>query len=311
MSGIGGFGEYAYGGYGDMQECLTLEDVDMRLEGILNYFDNNTTKLLIYIGRYMDQRPYFGANASQNKQGDFQFWRGGFGHNFLTSVQSGDLDAEAKDKTEEQKKRELDRAEHQLAEMQNIRRRASIIGLQKKLVAEGGRRLSNVEKTKLVVDEAIKLAAQEEKEEANMGLSELFTEELPEEEKSWKYLPYNPIPNDEVDEALAEQLNIWEIDVNIKRLKGKNKKKQSKKGRKNKIIYKVGKKKYIVRFIHGVLLCKQLNPSKDAASSTKGFQELIPLLRKVAGMPEKSGDDEKKKVTQKAKARGIKIHGGS
>merc|ERR1712025_538135 len=244
-----------------------------------------------------------------NKQGDFQFWRGGFGHNFLTSVQTGSLDAEGKDKTEEQKKRERERAEQQLADMQNIRRRASIISLQKKLGDESGRRLSNVEKTSLVVKEAIKLAAQEEDDEASMGLDELFTEELPEEEKNWKYLPYNPIPNDEVDEALGEQLNIWEIDVNIKRLKGKNKKKQAKSKKKNKIIYRLGKKKYIVRFIHGVLLCKQLNPPKD--STTKGFHELIPLLRKVAGMPEKSGDEEKKKVTEKAKKRGIKIHGKS
>jgi len=189
--------------------------------------------------------------------------------------------------------------------MHDIRRRANIIGLQKKLVGEKGRRLSNVEKTTLVVEEAIKLAAQEESEEKNMGLAETFSEELPEEEKSWKYLPYNPIPNDEVDEALGEQLNIWEIDVNIKRLKGKNKKKQAKKGKKNKIVYRVGKKRYIVRFIHGVLLCKEIG--KDAKA--KGFQELIPLLRKVAGMPEKSGDDEKQKVTEKVKKRGIKIHG--
>jgi len=300
MSGIGAFGDYAYGGYGDMQECLTLEDVDMRLEGILNYFDNNTTKLLIYIGRYMDQRPYFGTNASQSKQG-FSF----FSNNFLTSVQTGALD-DVKDKTEDEKRKDRERAEQQLAEMQNIRRRASIVGLQKKLVGDSGRRLSNVEKTSLVVKEAINLAAQEEAEEETMGLSTLFTEELPEEEKNWKYLPYNPIPNDEVDEALGEQLNIWEIDVNIKRLKGKNKKKQAKKGKKNKIIYRVGKKKYIVRFIHGVLLCKPIG--KDAEKS-KGFKELIPLLRKVAGMPEKSGDDEKKKVTEKAKKRGIKIHG--
>jgi len=307
MSGIGGFGDLSYGNYGDMQECLTLEDVDMRLEGILNYFDNNTTKLLIYIGRYMDQRPYFGSNASQAKQGDFSFWRGGFGQNFLTSVQSGALDKE-KDKTEEQKNKEKEVAEQQLTEMQNIRRRASIIGLQKKLGSDDAGKLSNVDKTKLVVSEAIKLAQQEEVEEANIGLDELFTEDLPEEEKNWKYLPYNPIPNDEVDEALAEQLNIWEIDVNIKRLKGKNKKKQAKKGKKNKIIYKLGKKKYIVRFIHGVLLCKQLG--KDAPAKG-GFQELIPLLRKVAGMPETSGEDEKKKVTARAKRRGIQIHGKS
>merc|ERR1712076_91298 len=194
-------------------------------------------------------------------------------------------------------------AEQQLTEMQNIRRRASIIGLQKKLASENGRRLSNVDKTKLVVSEAIKLAQQEEEEETSMGLEALFTEELPEEEKNWKYLPYNPIPNDEVDEALAEQLNIWEIDVNIKRLKGK-----TKKGKKNKIIYKFGKKKYVVRFIHGVLLCKQQGKGAPAKG---GFQELIPLLRKIAGMPEKSGEEENQKVTAKAKRRGIQIHGKS
>merc|ERR1712141_885487 len=192
----------------------------------------------------------------------------------------------------------------QLSEMQNIRRRASILGLQKKLGTEGGRKLSNVDKTKLVVSEAIKLAAQEEEEEQNMGLDSLFDANLPEEEKNWKYLPYNPIPNDEVDEALAEQLNIWEIDVNIKRLKGKNKKKGAKKGKENKIIYKVAKKKYIVRFIHGVLLCKELGKGAKG-----GFKELIPLLRKVAGMAETSGEAENVKVKAKTKRRGIQIHG--
>merc|ERR1712130_259407 len=167
-----------------------------------------------------------------------------------------------------------------------------------------GRRLSSVEKTELVVKEAIKLAAQEEHEEEDIGIAGLFEEELNEEEKNWKYLPYNPIPNDEVDEALAEQLNIWEIDVNIKRLKGKNKKKQAKKGKKNKIIYKLGKKKYIVRFIHGVLLCKELGKG-----ATGGFKELIPLLRKVAGMAETSGEAENAKVKAKTKRRGIQIHG--
>merc|ERR1712080_306059 len=153
-----------------------------------------------------------------------------FSNNFLTSVQTGALD-DVKDKTEDEKRKDRERAEQQLAEMQNIRRRASIVGLQKKLVGDSGRRLSNVEKTSLVVKEAINLAAQEEAEEETMGLSTLFTEELPEEEKNWKYLPYNPIPNDEVDEALGEQLNIWEIDVNIKRLKGKNKRKKVKRTR--------------------------------------------------------------------------------
>merc|ERR1712038_1856153 len=181
---------------------------------------------------------------------------GGFGQNFLTSVQSGGLD-NTTEKSEDQKKKEKEVASQQLTEMQNIRRRASIIGLQKKLESESGRRLSNVDKTKLVVSEAIKLAQQEEEEETNMGLESLFSAELPEEEKNWKYLPYNPIPNDEVDEALAEQLNIWEIDVNIKRLTRRRKKKN--RNAKMKDIYRVNDKKYIVRFIHGVLLCRPLN----------------------------------------------------
>merc|ERR1719233_390266 len=132
----------------------------------------------------MDQRPFFGNNAK--KQGGFQF---GFGSNFLTCVQTGALDnPEGMKKSDEQKKAESERAAQQLTEMQNIRRRASILGLQKKLVGESGRRLSNVEKTELVVKEAIKLAAQEEQEEASIGLETLFTPELPEEEKNWKYL---------------------------------------------------------------------------------------------------------------------------
>merc|ERR1712130_600966 len=109
---------------------------------------------------------------------------------------------------------------------------------------------------------------------------------------------------------LLNSLISGKLMLTSKDLKVKIKKKRGKKGKKNKIIYKVGKKRrYIVRFIHGVLLCKQLNPPKDATN--KGFRELIPLLRKVAGMPEKSGDAERKKVTEKAKKRGIKVHGGS
>jgi len=142
-------------------ECLTMEDVDTKLEGVFNYFDNNTTKLLIYIGRYMDQLPNFGANASQNKQegplySDFRFWRGGFmGRDFLSSVKSGKL-AEGKEPDEENKERIRERKEADLEQMQIIRRRASILGLQKKLTNESGRRLSSVEKTAAIIEEAKK-----------------------------------------------------------------------------------------------------------------------------------------------------------
>jgi len=286
-------------------ECLTMEDVDTRLEGVFNYFDNNTTKLLIYIGRYMDQRPNFGANAAQNKQdgplySDFRFWRGGFsGRDFLSSVKAGTLN-EGKEQTDEQKEKDILRKEAELAQMQMIRRRASILGLKEKLTSESGRRLSSVEKSTAIVEEAKKLAKEEDAEEEMLGLSELFEEELPEEEKAWKFLPYNPVSNNEVDEALAEQLNIWEIDVNIKRLKNKKKKKDRRKKGKNKDIYKVNGQKYIVRFIHGVLLCKELN----GKSGKKGFQELIPLLRQIAGMAPASEE-----VATSRRSKGIKIHG--
>jgi hypothetical protein len=279
-------------------ECMTMEDVDSRLENVFNYFDNNTTKLLIYVGRYMDQRPDFGANASQNKQGgplysDFRFWRGGLmGREFLSSVKSGTL-ADEKGKDEKTLAREKTCKESELAQMQLVRRRASILSLKKKLTSENGRRLSSVEKSAAILEEAKKLAKQEDAEEEDLGLAALFEEDLPEEEKNWQYLPYCPMADNEVDEALAEQLNIWESKINIKRLRNKRKKK---KGLSVKIkdIYRVETTKYVVRYIHGVLLCKELN------KKGKGFQELIPLLRKVAGMPA-AGDDGKK--------RGIKIHG--
>lgn len=285
-------------------ECLTMEDVDARLEGAFNYFDNNTTKLMIYIGRYMDQRPDFGANASQNKQdgpmfSDFRFWRGGFtGREFLNSVKTGAL-SDSKGQSEEAAEQNRVRKEAELAQMQMIRRRASIIGLKEKLTNESGRRLSSVEKTDAIVTEALKIAKQEDDEEEMLGLAGLFEEELPEEEKSWKYLPYNPVQGNSVDEALAEQLNIWEIDVNIKRLKNKSKKRKGKKS-KTKDIYRLNNKKYIVRFIHGVLLCKELNSS----GAKKGFQEVIPLLRTIAGM--KPATDEQATTRR---GRGIKIHG--
>merc|ERR1711994_148625 len=175
----------------------------------------------------------------------------------------------------------------ELSEMQMIRRRASVIGLQEKILKEraaSGRKTSNAQETSLIVNEALKLAAQEDEEDA-MGLVGLFGEddedcELPEEEKNWKYLPYNAMAGNEVDEALAEQLNIWEIDVNIRRLKNKRKGRKKGKASKMKDIYKVNDQKYIVRFIHGVLLAKELK-----SGSKQSFQELIPLLRKVAGMP--------------------------
>eukprot|EP00463_Aulacantha_scolymantha_P006535 TRINITY_DN8208_c0_g1_i1.p1 TRINITY_DN8208_c0_g1~~TRINITY_DN8208_c0_g1_i1.p1 ORF type:complete len:262 (-),score=37.08 TRINITY_DN8208_c0_g1_i1:147-932(-) len=82
------------------------------------------------------------------------------------------------------------------------------------------------------------------------------------DDKDWEFLPYIPYPNDQVEEILAEALNTFEIDVNIKRLTvGKGK-----------IVYRFGEKLHKVRCVHGVLLTKE----------GKQWVELIPLLQVFA-----------------------------
>jgi len=134
-----------------------------------------------------------------------------------------------------------------------LRRRASQVAVISHLSSESGRRLSALEKTHYVVDKAIELANQEEEEDNKLGLGadDDKEEEVP-KDKNWKFLPYEPVQGDPVDELLAEQLNIFEIDVDIRPLKLKNKKK--KKGRKEKevkeyfIVFK-GRKRDFVAFM--------------------------------------------------------------
>jgi hypothetical protein len=172
------------------------------------------------------------------------------------------------------------------------------VGLQKKMKSDEGRRLSQVEKNAYVVDAAVELAKQEEQEDQELGIGKLFgNDEEEEEQKKWKYLPYIAIAGDEVDEALAEQVNIYEIDVNIKRIVQKGKKKK-----KNKILYKINKKKYAVRYIHNVLLVKQtVADKKDPKKKSTKWVELIPMLRELAGMKPIHSEEIQKEV-QKAKA---------
>merc|ERR1712080_721804 len=84
-----------------------------------------------------------------------------------------------------------------------------------------------------------------------------------EEIDQFEFLPYVALPGDAMDEALAEQLNTFEIDLNIKRLVTKS----------GKVVYRYGGKRHLVRYIHGVLLVKE----------NKIWTELIPELRKLAG----------------------------
>merc|ERR1712228_546188 len=126
-------------------------------------------------------------------------------------------------------------------------------------------------------EKAIALANTEEKEDEETG-NKVELEEAPEKEKSWKHLPYIPVQGDEYDELLAEQLNIYEIDINIRpiQLKKKKKKKRGKsKKEDNRVFYRIAGKKKRVKLIHGALLVRE----------NKKWTPLIPYLRKLAGLP--------------------------
>merc|ERR1712080_599926 len=170
---------------------------------------------------------------------------------------------------------------NEIRKTQKLRRRASQVAVSSHLTSESGRRLSALEKNLYVVDKAIELANQEEEEDAKLGLGVEDEKEVEEpKDKNWKFLPYEPVQGDPVDELLAEQLNIFEIDVDIRPLKLKNKKK--KKGKREKggkgIFYRIQGKKKRVRFIHGVLLLREGGKGGE-------WIELVPYLRKLAGLP--------------------------
>merc|ERR1739848_880128 len=111
---------------------------------------------------------------------------------------------------------------------------------------------------------------------AKLGVAEEDKEEEVVVDKNWKYLPYDPVVGDPVDELLAEQLNVFEIDIDIRPLQLKKKKKRGKSSKTSKkIFYRIQGKKKRVRCIHGVLLVKEKNE----------WTELIPKLRTLAGLP--------------------------
>merc|ERR1712080_186494 len=160
------------------------------------------------------------------------------------------------------------------------------------LASQTGRRLSKLEKDLYVVDKAIELDNKEEDEDEKLG-NKIEVEEEPVKEKNWKYLPYVPVEGNECDELLAEQLNIFEIDVKIRpiQLKKKKKKRGKKSKEDNRIFYRIQGKKKRVKVIHGVLLVRE----------KKEWVNLIPYLRKLAGLPEIDGEKKNKKVVKKKK----------
>jgi hypothetical protein len=90
------------------------------------------------------------------------------------------------------------------------------------------------------------------KEEEDLDLAEL---------DQYQFLPYIAFPGDELDTALAEELNTHEIDINIKRTVASS----------GRVVYRYGGKRHLVRYIHGVLLVKE----------GKVWSQLIPILKKM------------------------------
>lgn len=96
-----------------------------------------------------------------------------------------------------------------------------------------------------------------------------------EEIDKFEYLPYVSHPGDTLDEALGEQLNTFEIDINIKRIITKS----------ERVVYRYGGSRHLVRYIHGVLLVKENGI----------WTELVPELRKLAGKDSAESDIFSKK----------------
>lgn len=277
---------FGFAGFGLSCECLDLTDVDQRLEQILRYFDGNVARFYIQLGRFLAAKEAKKIAAKP--------------------IVGEEKDDEKED--EAQAKRDQEAVEMELENMHKLRRKAQMVNINKKMKSDEGRRLSQVEKNAYVMEAAVELAKTEEEETKALGLDEIFGDDDDEEEK-WKFLPYQPLAGDDVDEALAEQLNVWEIDINIKRLKGKKKgkKKKKKKGviKQEKKMYKVQKKIMQLKLIHGVLLSKEQFRAKG---KKKDFDwvECVPVLRKMAGMKSQYSEEQQKEV-EKIKQRSTKV----
>jgi len=241
----------------------TVSEVNQSIGDILEYFDNDSTRFTVFLSRFLDKNYnlyYVKTEEEKEKERLREAAKAGP----KVSLEVGD------GKTKEVSKDEL-------ASTQKLRRRASQVAVSSHLNSDSGRRLSALEKNLYVVDAAIKLANKEEDEDTKLGVEIDDKEEEEVKDKNWKFLPYTPVQGDPVDELLAEQLNIFEIDVDIRPLKLKKKKK---KGRKEKagnkgIFYRIQGKKKRIRCIHGVLLLREAG----------SWIELIPHLRSLAGLP--------------------------
>merc|ERR1711953_549047 len=258
-------------------------EVNQSIGDILEYFDNDSTRFTWVLSRFLDKNySLYYTPTEEEKAREAEKEKAKAGPKVAVEING--------------KKEEVSKAE--LAKAQKMRRRASQAEVSSHFSSTEGRRLSKLEQNLYVVEKAIALANTEEKEDEETG-NKVELEEAPEKEKSWKHLPYIPVQGDEYDELLAEQLNIYEIDINIRpiQLKKKKKKKRGKsKKEDNRVFYRIAGKKKRVKLIHGALLVRE----------NKKWTPLIPYLRKLAGLPAMDGDQEIETVVKRKKKRNPK-----
>lgn len=240
----------------------TVAEVNQSVGDILEYFDNDSTRFTVFLSRFLDKNYslyYTPTEEEKAKEAEKEKAKSGPKVTVTSDGKSKEVSTSS-----------------ELRTAQKMRRRASQVAVSAHLASDSGRRLSALEKGLFVVNKAVELANKEENEDTELGVEvEEDKEEQQVPDKNWKFLPYEPVNGDPVDELLAEQLNVFEIDVDIRplQLKKKKKKRGKDKGGK-KIFYRVQGKKKRVRCIHGVLLLKEKSD----------WVELIPKLRALAGM---------------------------
>jgi len=243
-------------------------EVNQSIGDILEYFDNDSTRFTVFLSRFLDKNySLYYKPTEQEKQRELEKEKAKSGPKVAVEIGDG-------------KKEEVTTATD-LGKAQKMRRRASQAAVHAHLTSDAGRRLSKLDKDLYLVDQAIQLANQEQQEDEKLGKdTDIVDPQDSEEHKDHKHLPYIPVEGDVCDELLAEQLNVYEIDVDIRPLQLKKKKKRGKGGKKkassNHIFYRICGKKRRVKVIHGVLLVRE----------KKEFIPLIPHLRKLAGLPE-------------------------
>jgi len=237
-------------------------NANQSISDILDFFGNDITRYAAFLSRFLDKNynKYFAATAGKEKKEEKEEEK-------VSPITVTD---------EKGKKTDIESSKD-LIQAQQARRRASLANIQKVVKSEDGRKMSNVEKQVFIVDEAIRLAEEEEEEEQALyaGISSMFQEDDPEEEDeeknvNWEHLPYVPVPDDPIDEALAIQLNTFEIDIEVKRLPSTGGKK-ARRSRAKKVFYRIEGVLYHVRMIHGVLLLKQ---NDDWIEMVKKLKEL-------------------------------------